>query len=94
MPIIKSNEYFEGRIKSLGFELNGDPYTVGVMLPGEYSIGTEKEEQITVTLGELEICPQDSNWRSVKAGETITVPANTTFALKIRDTVAYLCKYV
>jgi len=31
--MINVNEYFEGRIKRLGFELKGVPYTAGVLLP-------------------------------------------------------------
>jgi uncharacterized protein YaiE (UPF0345 family) len=33
--MISVNEYFEGRIKSPGFELDGTPYTAGVLLPEE-----------------------------------------------------------
>jgi uncharacterized protein YaiE (UPF0345 family) len=41
------NEYFEVNVKSLGFEFDNNPYTVGDMLPGDYSFNPEKEEHIT-----------------------------------------------
>jgi uncharacterized protein YaiE (UPF0345 family) len=91
--MINANEYFDGRIKSLGFELKGIPYTTGVILPGEYAIDTEKEEHITVTLGGFEIRPPGSDWKTVKIGDTVVIPANATFDLKISETASYICMY-
>lgn len=91
--MIKVNEYFEGKIKSLGFELEGIPYTTGVILPGEYAIDTEKEEHITVTLGVFEIRPPGLDWKTVKSGDTVVIPANATFDVKIRETASYICRY-
>ncbi len=62
--MIKVNEYFRGKVKSLGFELDGIQYTTGVMLPGEYSFDTEKEEHITSTSQRLTFACTD------KAGHT------------------------
>ena len=91
--MINVNEYFEGRIKSLGFELKGIPYSTGVILPGEYAIDTEKEEHITVTLGSFEIRPPGSDWKTVQIGDTVVIPANATFDLKISETASYICMY-
>jgi len=91
--MIKVNEYFEGKIKSLGFELEGIPYTTGVILPGEYAIDTEKEEHITVTLGGFEIRPPGLDWKTVKSGDTVVIPENATFDVKIRETASYICMY-
>ena len=30
------NEYFEGKVKSIGFQGEGKPASVGVMEPGDY----------------------------------------------------------
>ena len=91
--MIKVNEYFEGKIKSLGFEFEGIQYTTGVMLPGEYSIDTEKEEHITGSLGAIEIRPPGSDWKTVECGDTIVIQANATFDVRIRDTASYICMY-
>jgi len=91
--MITVNEYFEGRIKSLGFELQGTQYTAGVMLPGDYPIDTEKEEHITVTVGRFEIRPPDSDWKTAKIGDTIVIPANSTFDVKVSEPVSYICMY-
>ena len=34
--MIKVNEYVEGKVKNLGFELDGVPHADGVLLPGQY----------------------------------------------------------
>ena len=91
--MINVNEYFDGRIKSLGFELEGTQYTTGVMLPGNYSIDTEKEEHITMTLGRFEIRLPGLDWKTIKIGDTIVIPANATFDLKITKPASYVCMY-
>jgi uncharacterized protein YaiE (UPF0345 family) len=91
--MIKVNEYLEGKVKSLGFELDGTQYTVGVMLPGEYSFTTEKVEHITVTIGGFEIHPAGANWKKAKAGETVMIRANSTFDLKVKKPTSYICMY-
>lgn len=91
--MINVNEYFEGRIKSLGFELKGTPYTAGVVLPGEYTIDTEKEEHITATMGEFEIRPPGSDWKTLAIGDTIVIPSNTSFELTLKEPASYICMY-
>ena len=91
--MIKVNEYLEGKVKSLGFELDGTQYTVGVMLPGEYSFDTEKEEHITVTIGGFEIRPPGANWKKAKTGDTVVIPANSKFDLKVKKPASYTCMY-
>lgn len=91
--MIKVNEYLEGKVKSLGFELDGIEYTVGVMLPGEYSFDTEKEEHITVTAGGFEIRPLGADWKTARTGDTIVIPGNSTFDLKVKKPASYICMY-
>lgn len=91
--MITVNEYLEGKVKSLGFELEGTRYTAGVLMPGEYSFDTEEEEHITVTVGEFEICPPGANWKTVKIGDTIVIPANSAFDLKVKKPASYICMY-
>ena len=91
--MINVNEYFEGRIKSLGFELKGTPYTAGVVLPGEYTIDTEKEEHITVTMGEFEFRPPGSDWKILGIDDTIVITSKTSFELKLKEPASYICMY-
>lgn len=38
--MLKVNEYFDGNVKSIGFEQKGDKATVGVMEAGHYQFNT------------------------------------------------------
>jgi uncharacterized protein YaiE (UPF0345 family) len=91
--MIKVNEYLKGKVKSLGFMLDSVPYTAGVLLPGEYSFDTEKEEHLTVTVGEFEVRPPKSAWRIVKVGDTVVIPAQEKFDLKVGKPASYVCAY-
>ena len=91
--MITLNEYFEGKVKSLGFELDGVPYTVGVILNGDYTFNTEKNEHIQIVAGEIEIKPPGGPWRTIKKGEVTVIPARSTFDLKLKNPAAYICAY-
>jgi len=91
--MIKVNNYFDGNVKSLGFERAEAAFTAGVVLPGTYTFETEKEEHITITVGEIEAQPPGSEWRIVKTGETVTIPANSSFDLKVKEPASYICRF-
>lgn len=91
--MIKVNEYLNGKVKSLGFELDGSLYTSGVLTPGEYSFNTEKEEHITVTVGECEVRPPGGKWQLVKVGDTIVIPNSSSFDVKVKKPASYVCLY-
>ena len=91
--MIKVNEYLQGKVKSLGFELDGVPYTAGVMMPGEYAFSTDKEEHLTMTLGELRIRLPGEAWRALSAGEKVVIPAGVSFDLKVKKPTSYNCMY-
>jgi len=91
--MIKLNEYFDGKVKSLGFELDGIPYTVGVILAGDYTFSTEKNEHIQVVAGEIEIKPPGNAWKKIKKGEAAVIPAKSSFDLKLKKPAAYICAY-
>ena len=42
------SEYFDGHVKSIGFQTETLRATVGVMAPGEYEFGTSQKETMTV----------------------------------------------
>jgi len=91
--MIKVNDYSGGKVKSLGAEHKGEYFTPGIMLPGEYSFSTEKEEHIFVTLGDLEIQVPGRPWKKYSRGETAIVPAKVEFRLRVQETVSYVCLY-
>jgi hypothetical protein len=88
------NEYFDGKVKSLGLNNTTGKNTVGVMDIGDYEFGTSTVEYMTVVSGALNVLlPDAKDWKVFKAGETFIVPANCKFQLKVSEQTAYLCRY-
>jgi purine/pyrimidine-nucleoside phosphorylase len=91
--MITVNQYFDGNIKSLGFQLDDVSYTTGVFLPGEYAITTEEEEQVTLTVGDFEIRLPGKDWKPVEKGETVVIARRSRFELRVMKPASYVCLY-
>ncbi|MDB2409789.1 pyrimidine/purine nucleoside phosphorylase [Pseudomonadales bacterium] len=92
--MLKNNEYFDGKVKSIGFQSETLPASVGVMAIGEYQFDTSQFETMTVISGALIVkLPNTDSWKTYHAGETFTVNANEVFDLKVEVATAYLCTY-
>ena len=92
--MLEVNEYFEGRVKSIGFQTATLPATVGVMEPGSYEFGTSQKETMTVVSGELVVkLPGQSEWQSFVGGSHFVVAADQRFQLEVPIATAYLCTY-
>lgn len=88
------NEYFDGKVKSLGFKNEDGDVTIGVMAPGEFEFGTTTIEYMTVTSGELVVqLPGESDWKSYKPFETFIVEKDKKFKVKVNEQTAYKCVY-
>jgi len=92
--MFKTNEYFEGKVKSIAFNTQEGPATVGVMAPGEYVFGTATVEFMTVTSGLLSILlPGDTEWRDYREFETFRVEKGISFKVKVAEETSYRCLY-
>jgi hypothetical protein len=92
--VFKVNEYFDGKVKSIGFQGEALPATVGVMAPGDYEFGTSQKETMTVVSGALTVkLPGATDWQTFKAGQSFIVAANVKFQLQVAQDTAYLCTY-
>ena len=92
--MLEVNEYFEGKVKSIGFQTSTLPATVGVMAVGEYEFSTSKREVMTVVSGALTVkLPEAEQWQTFEAKDSFEVPANSLFQLKVSVETAYLCTY-
>jgi purine/pyrimidine-nucleoside phosphorylase len=92
--MFKTNEYFDGRVKSLAFNTPECPATLGVMAPGEYEFGTSSIEYMTIVSGRMSILlPDAKEWKEFKPFETFMVPKGKKFSLKIPVVSGYLCLY-
>ncbi len=92
--MFKTNEYFDGKVKSIAFESNKGTATVGVMAKGEYEFGTTTKEYMTVTAGTLTVLlPGKKEWETYNAGETFIVERDNKFKVKADPDTSYLCIY-
>ncbi|MBK6284912.1 MAG: pyrimidine/purine nucleoside phosphorylase [Draconibacterium sp.] len=92
--MISLNEYFDKKVKSLGYSTTAGKSTVGVMEEGEYEFGTSSHETMIVVEGELVVLlPNETEWKSFKTGTSFEVNANTSFKVKSVGQTSYLCKY-
>jgi len=92
--MLTANEYFEGSVKSIGFQTATLAATVGVMAIGEYEFGTSENEVMTVVSGALTVMlPDASEWQTFNAGEAFKIAANQKFQVQVAVETAYLCTY-
>lgn len=92
--MISSNEYFDAKVKSLGYTTSNGKSTVGVMEEGEYEFGTSTHETMIVIEGELmALLPGETVWKSFKPGASFEVGANIRFKVKSIGQSSYLCRY-
>lgn len=91
---MKVNEYFDGQVKSIGFENSEGRVTAGVMAVGEYEFGTSEPERMKVVSGELIVkLPGEDAFVPYPAGTEFRVAADQKFQLKVEQATAYLCFY-
>jgi uncharacterized protein YaiE (UPF0345 family) len=91
----KANVYSDGKVTSRTVLFpDGSKKTLGIMLPGEYTFGTDAKERMEILAGLLEVrLPGETTWRTVRGGESFEVPANAEFSLKVATLADYCCSY-
>lgn len=92
--MISANEYFDGNVKSLGYESATGKSTLGVMEAGEYEFGTSLHETMNVIEGEMIVkLPGSTEWITYRAGQAYEIDANQKFQVKVSGQTSYLCQY-
>jgi len=92
--MFKTNEYFDGKVKSIAFADKGGDATIGVMAAGEYVFGTSTKEVMTVVSGKLTVkLPGCKDWCEFGTFESFTVEANKKFQVKVESDTTYICRY-
>ena len=91
----EANIYYDGKVTSRTIVLeDGSTQSLGIMLPGDYTFGTDLAEIMEIMSGELEIKLPNENWKVLNTPETFNVPANSSFDLKIKKVTDYCCSYI
>lgn len=93
--IKQANVYHDGKVTSRIVKFaDGSHKTLGIMLPGEYTFGTDAAELMEITAGDLEVqLPGSNEWQRIQGGQSFEVPANASFNLKVHTLVDYCCSY-
>ena len=91
----EANIYYDGKVTSRTITLeDGSIQSLGIMLPGEYTFGTNEAEIMEMMSGELDIKLPNEEWKTLNCPETFQVPANSSFDLKIKTVTDYCCSYI
>lgn len=92
----EANIYFDGKVTSRKVTFADGSYkTLGIMMPGNYTFGTEQAELMEIMAGRLQYRLKDtSDWIDIVADESFTVPPNSSFDIEISELVDYCCTYL
>ncbi len=92
---LKVNEYFDGNVRSIGYEGEKGRATVGVVAPGAYEFSTTTVEVMTVIDGTLVVqLPAEKTPTRYRAGDSFRVGAGKTFSVSVTVPSAYHCLYL
>jgi uncharacterized protein YaiE (UPF0345 family) len=92
----KANVYFDGAVTSRTIiDKDGQRKTLGIMMPGKYTFGTELAEHMEILAGKVEVqLSESSNIETIHCGEYFEVPANSKFDIKVLEITDYCCTYI
>lgn len=91
----QANIYYDGKVTSRTVNLSdGTTQSLGIMLPGEYTFGTNEAEIMEMLSGELDIRLPGEDWKTLSTPETFNIGANSSFDLKIKTVTDYCCSYI
>jgi uncharacterized protein YaiE (UPF0345 family) len=92
----KANVYFDGKVTSRTLTFaDGSKKTLGIMQPGDYRFNTESAELMEIQAGRLQVQLAGSDeWREYGAGTSFSVPAKSSFNLKVAELTDYICSFL
>ena len=91
----QANVYFGGKCISHSLTLaDGSRKSVGVVLPSTLSFNTAGAEIMECVAGrcEYQLAGSDS-WSTSSAGEKFSVPAQSSFKIRVDDSYHYICHF-
>jgi uncharacterized protein YaiE (UPF0345 family) len=91
----KANVYFDGKCVSHSFvTAEGIKKSVGVVLPSTLTFGTAAAEIMECVAGSCEYKLKGSDtWLVCKTGDKFSVPANSSFDIKVTESYHYICHF-
>ncbi len=91
----QANVYFEGKCVSHGFTLaDGTQKSVGVVLPATLTFNTDAAEIMECVGGSCEYRLAGSDeWKKSGPGEKFSIPANSSFDIRVTEPYHYICHF-
>jgi uncharacterized protein YaiE (UPF0345 family) len=91
----KANVYFDGKCVSHGIQYpDGTKKSVGVILPAQLTFNTGAAEIMECVAGSCEYKLAGSNeWKKSAAGEKFSIPANSSFEIRVTEPYHYVCHF-
>ncbi|MCK8612371.1 pyrimidine/purine nucleoside phosphorylase [Gordonia sp. C13] len=90
-----ANVYFDGKCVSHTFHLaDGTRKSAGVILPATLNFGTGAPEIMELHSGACRVRLAGSeHWTTYGAGDSFSVPGDSSFDIEVTDAVSYVCHY-
>jgi uncharacterized protein YaiE (UPF0345 family) len=91
----KANVYFDGKCVSHSFtQADGTKKSVGVVLPSTLTFNTGAAEIMECVAGSCEYKLKGSDaWVTSSTGSKFSVPANSSFDIKVAESYHYICHF-
>lgn len=91
----KANVFFDGKCVSHTVTLaNGEKKSVGVVLAATLTFNTAPAEIMECVAGSCEYKVAGSNeWKTSGPGSQFSVPANSSFDIKVAEAYHYICHF-
>ena len=91
----RANVYFDGKCVSHSVQLaDGTKKSVGVILPATLTFNTGAAEIMECVGGSCEYKLAGSDeWKKSGAGEKFSVPANSSFEIRVTEPYHYICHF-
>jgi hypothetical protein len=91
----KANVYFDGKCISHTIQYpDGSKKSVGVIMPAKLTFNTGVPEIMETVSGACRYKLKDADWKTCKAGESFSVPGNSSFDIEITtEPYHYICHF-
>lgn len=91
----KANVYFDGKCVSHSITLaDGTRKSVGVVMPASLTFNTGAPEIMECVAGWCEYrLAGSTEWKKSKAGETFSIPGNSSFEIRVTEPYHYVCHF-
>ena len=90
---ITANVHFDGKcVSHMFFLADGTKKSAGVIFPSQLTFGTAAPEVMEIEAGACNVT-HDGKTTSYTAGQSFSVPGDSSFDIEVTETVKYVCHY-